>query len=370
MPAKKNDAPFALVRKVEKAHIQVLEDDAEVRDAPYRQIEFVRLYAVLGARSSAAVFGCGLQDGLHFGGPLAQGIPVERYFVQDLTQGGQEGVRFFDGEEPLEGGVHAWGRLAAYGQAVCEHVGEARRPYLGLGLPYVVLDKAVVHRLAVGDHVRGEGVPVAWLAHGTRVHQVGSAGPEIQGMFPQHRPVRGGGYGLHVRVAEKADRYFGILALQQGEIVLGRGRVDDVLVGISHRAVDEERLVAQHHTRPRAQEVGVLLAQVIPRPQYGRSRRRVEPVEVRLRVRYGEVMVTRDRRHNHRAHHVAALVGVRPVADNVAEAVDGLYVPGHVGEDGFQSLEVAVDVRDHRVHNRVRRSLSFGCTISIVPTIR
>ena len=51
---------------------------------------------------------------------------------------------------------------------------------------------------------------------------------------------------------------------------------------------------------------------------------RVEPVQVRLQVGYGEVVVARDRRHPELAHDVAALVRVRPVADHVAKAVDGL----------------------------------------------
>src|SRR5829696_6804711 len=57
VPAEEDDASPAFVREVEQAHIQVLEDYAELPDATYGQVEVVRLYAVLGTRLPAAVAG-------------------------------------------------------------------------------------------------------------------------------------------------------------------------------------------------------------------------------------------------------------------------------------------------------------------------
>ena len=47
VPAEEDDASPALVREVEETHIQVLEDDAELAYAFYRQVEAIRLDAVL-----------------------------------------------------------------------------------------------------------------------------------------------------------------------------------------------------------------------------------------------------------------------------------------------------------------------------------
>ncbi len=54
--------------------------------------------------------------------------------------------------------------------------------------------------------------------------------------------------------------------------------------------------------------------------------------------------------HLELAYHVAALVGARPVADDVAEAIHGLHALGYVPQDRLERLVVAVDVGDHRVH--------------------
>src|SRR5215207_6177479 len=85
---------------------------------------------------------------------------------------------------------------AADGQAVGEHAGEAGGPDLCLRLPYVVLDEAVGHATVFGEDVGGEGVPVARLADGARVDQVGAVRAQIEGVGLDHRPVRGGGHGL------------------------------------------------------------------------------------------------------------------------------------------------------------------------------
>jgi len=88
VPAEEDDSAFAFVREVEQTHIQVFEDDAKLRNASYRQVEFVRLYAVLRTHLPAAVAGGGPQDRFHVRGPFAQGVAVERRLVQDLAQAG------------------------------------------------------------------------------------------------------------------------------------------------------------------------------------------------------------------------------------------------------------------------------------------
>ena len=85
VPAEEDNASPAFVREVEQAHIQVLKDDAKLTDATYGQVEVVRLYAILGTRLPAAVARRGPQNWLHMRGLLAQGVAVERCFVQDLT---------------------------------------------------------------------------------------------------------------------------------------------------------------------------------------------------------------------------------------------------------------------------------------------
>src|SRR5215210_8463898 len=123
--------------------------------------------------------------------------------------------------------------LAADGQAVREHVGEARGPDLILRLLYVVFDETVEHALSVGDQVRGESVPVTRLAHRARVHQIRPANPEIEGVPPEHRAVRRRCHGLDVRVPEIADADVRIIALQDGEVLLRGDPVDDVLVRVA-----------------------------------------------------------------------------------------------------------------------------------------
>src|SRR5215213_2504914 len=58
MPAEEDHASFALVREVQQAHVQVLEQHAELPDALYREVEVVGCDAVLGADPPAAVGSC------------------------------------------------------------------------------------------------------------------------------------------------------------------------------------------------------------------------------------------------------------------------------------------------------------------------
>jgi len=60
MPAEEDDAALALVREVQEAHIEVLEDDAELADVRDREVEPVRLDAVLGSLAPSAVSARGL----------------------------------------------------------------------------------------------------------------------------------------------------------------------------------------------------------------------------------------------------------------------------------------------------------------------
>ena len=86
VPAEEDDASIPLVREVEEALIKILQDDAELPDAFYIQVEVVRFEAVIGAASPAAVSDCGPQDRLHVRCLLAQGVAVERDVGQDLAQ--------------------------------------------------------------------------------------------------------------------------------------------------------------------------------------------------------------------------------------------------------------------------------------------
>ena len=90
VPAEEDHAPLALVREVEQANVQVFKDDAELPNALYRQVEFVRLNALLGAYPPAAVRARGPQDRLEVRGPLAQGVAVERDVRQELTEPGEK----------------------------------------------------------------------------------------------------------------------------------------------------------------------------------------------------------------------------------------------------------------------------------------
>src|SRR5918998_602152 len=65
---------------------------------------------------------------------------------------------------------------ATDGQAIGEHLGKAGGPDLVLRPLYVVLDEAVRDVLILSEDIGGEGVPVARLAHGAGVHQVGTPG--------------------------------------------------------------------------------------------------------------------------------------------------------------------------------------------------
>src|SRR4028119_697959 len=97
-------------------------------------------------------------------------------------------------------GCTPWGFLflAADGEAIGEHLREAGRPDLGLRLRDVVLDEAVDDAPLVRQHVRGERVAVARLAHGAWVYQVGPARAEVERVPPVHRAIRRGGHGFHV----------------------------------------------------------------------------------------------------------------------------------------------------------------------------
>jgi hypothetical protein len=85
VPAEEDDAPVALVREVQEAHVEVLEEHAKLPDARDRKVEPVRLDAVLGASASAAVRARGPQYRLEVGGLLAQGVAVEREVVEEFS---------------------------------------------------------------------------------------------------------------------------------------------------------------------------------------------------------------------------------------------------------------------------------------------
>ncbi len=63
VPAEENDSTILFVWEVEKPHVQVLEEDAELPDGLYRQVEPVSFNAVLGANLPAAVRAGRAQDG-------------------------------------------------------------------------------------------------------------------------------------------------------------------------------------------------------------------------------------------------------------------------------------------------------------------
>ncbi len=159
MPAEEDYASIALVREIQEAHLQILEDDAFLPDALYRPVQVVRLDAVFGPYFAAAVGGRGPKDGLHVRGFFAQLIAVASHVQKEFLELRQEGVRLFHGEEPRERMLHAGEpRLPTVGQAVGEHAWEAGGPDLGLRLLHVVVHEAVKDSRAaffgmLGEHV-------------------------------------------------------------------------------------------------------------------------------------------------------------------------------------------------------------------------
>src|SRR5919199_4206822 len=117
MPAEEDDAAIPFVGEVQEAHVEVFEEDTELPDALYGQIEVVRLDAVLGAYLAATVRGGGFEYGLELRRLFTYLIAVNADIFEELLQLGQKSVCLLDGEESGERELHV---LLGLSQRPCD----------------------------------------------------------------------------------------------------------------------------------------------------------------------------------------------------------------------------------------------------------
>ncbi len=237
--------------------------------------------------------------------------------------------------------------LFAQGQPVGQALGQSSIQYLGLGFLEIILQPAQLDcpGLEVVDGVSGTGIPGPGLAHAADVDEI------LFALLDRQLVVLAAGN--RVVLADKSQRHMGVAEKTDARILVGEAgccvefahHVAPALGGIQRGMHNGE--VGNHaQVLQPLEPVALFVAQLVACPHDGVAGVRVEPTQVGVSGAI-LVVVAHDARHPHVAHNLHALLGIRVVANHVAQAhVTCAVVFLCILQHHLECLKVGVDITE------------------------
>ncbi len=145
--------------------------------------------------------------------------------------------------------------------------------------------------------------------------------------------------GRHMGVADQAAG-----RVEVGEVVHGRRQVEDVLPDGVARAGVGQGEGRRHMQRWQGFQVLAVVGRQHPsRPVDHHACFGIELLSVKL-AQHGPVVIAGQGQRLQRPQPLDALVGLRPIADQIAQKPDAVILPVGVGQYGLEGDEISVDV--------------------------
>lgn len=237
------------------------------------------------------------------------------------------------------------------GQPVGEKRGEPGSADLCLRGARIVRN-AVNHdrlRVSIPDRAGGSRVAVPWLTDAPHVNDVPVPGEKLLPAQVRFEAELVGTLDPDPGTVGVADKTESSRKEGEGlEAVTGRNQVVPLLRG-SRAGVGQSRPIDLDDERKTGEIRPLVFVKPMGRPESRGPGERVEPVEIQESHR-PVVMVSPHNRHGLLANPIEARPRVGPVPDHVSkteESLDAARV--HMGQDGGERLQVAVDVREEGV---------------------